>query len=347
LTDPQSRTIIPILNYEISPHQPEIIQEPLRLPDLADPLPGTDAYAAAQQRIDTTTSIGAMPWLPQMPDAWAFEIYEKIEAYERTLVGPNRTMADYLTGTASRDDGLVIIETNPEGILFSAEHATKPVRYLPNKIGACDPGTGGLAALLGEQYGTAIIATGRQTSNAALVDNHPLKRELNRYLPSAQAYVSVHGMGAGKFVRTTDTANVHISIGLGQNPAPPESLALAENLVATAHDLGLYAIIGNKQQYYTQLRDSTKLKRNEDGTAYRHELGAFRHATTVNYVRRKPFNEIGHTPALQIELTSLLRLPIANRRFAKDKRTEIMGVALGYCFMEQVALLMQREVSFN
>ena len=340
-------SIIPNLNYEISPHQPEIIKESIALPDLADPEPGTLAYTRAMQRTESTVSISAMPWLPQMPDAWATDIYEQIEAFERELVNPSRSVAGYIPGRAQKEDDLAIVSSNPQGILFSAEHATKPVRYLPDRIGAGDPGTGGLAALLGLNHGVSVISNGRQTSNAALVDDHPLKHTLDQYLPHAKGYISVHGMSAGKFVRTTDSANVHISIGLGENPAPPETMAMAEGLVNVAHDLGLYAIIGNRQQYYTQHYGSTKLKREEDGSAHRHELGAFRHATTVNYVRRKDPEEIGRMHAMQIELTSLLRLPMLDRQFAKDKRSMIMGVALGYLFVEQVALLMQREVALT
>lgn len=299
-------------------------------------------HAAARQRTASTTSLNAMPWLPQLPEAWATEIYEQITAYERTLIAPTGAIAEYITGTASCENDLKIVGDQPNGILFSAEHATRPIRTLPDRRGAADAGTGGMTALLAQNYGVGIIANGRQTSNASLVDKHPLKDALRSYLPAACGYVSVHGMYAGKFVRPDDACNLHISIGLGKNPAPPEAMTFAERLVSMAHDMGLYAIIGNRQQYYTQLRDSVALQREADGSARRHELAAFRPQTTVNYVRGLPEAEIGTKTALQIELTSLLRPPIAACRFA-SRRSEIIGVALGYRFMESVAHLVRKQ----
>lgn len=300
------------------------------------------AYAAAQQRNASTVSLSAMPWLPQLPETWAAEIYEQVTTYERTIIAPTGTSAEYTTGTASCEDELTIVGDQPDGVLFSAEHATRPVRELPDKLGAADAGTGGMAALLAQNYGIGIIASGRQTSNASLVEWHPLKEALKARLSAACGYVSVHGMHAGKFVRSDDACNLHISIGLGKNPAPPEAMTLAERLVGVAHDLGLYAVIGNRQQYYTQLRDSVMFQRGVDNSAHRHELAAFRPETTVNYVRGLPEAETGLKTALQIELTSLLRPPIPECRFA-DRRSEIIGVALGYRFMENVARLVQEQ----
>lgn len=334
--------IVALANNEYSPQQPGVIRETITLDDLADPVPGTFAYARAQQRIDAAQSVDAMPWLPQLPDAWATETYEQIAWLEHKLLAPDGKEIDYVSGTAVQEDELKIVGNQPEGVLCSAEHATCPVRTLPDTFGAPDVGTGGITALLAQNHGIGIIATGRQTSNASLVDQHPLKEKVRQLMPAACGYVSIHGMKSGKFVRPDDASGLHISIGLGENPAPQKSLVLAEKLVDLAYDLGLYAVIGNQQQYYAQLKNSVTLERNEDGSAHRDELAAFRPETTVNYVRGLP-EEYGSTKAaLQIEFASLLRLPIPGRSLPGNRRSEIVGVALGYRFMEGVVRFMQQ-----
>jgi hypothetical protein len=109
----------------------------------------------------------------------------------------------------------------------------------------------------------------------------------------------------------------------------------ADRVVRLAKGLGLYAITCNDQFYYVQKPDSTELKRNDDGTPYVGRLAGLKPNMTVNYARRE-HPGMGETrPALQIELTNLLRVTPVDAA-QKDKRSRIVGVALGYKLLEGI-----------
>jgi len=326
----------------LSMHQPEIITEPIILePSLADPQPGTAAYGMMEQRYASASSFGPMPWVPQGNDEWAQAIYDRIDDMERSLVAPKRVLVEYDKGTADVEDQVETVVGGAKGVnfLFTAEHATKTVRVSGDYY--ADTGTGGLAAVLAQDYGTGLIMCGRQTGNPPVDERHPIKDSMKVLLPRTAGFLSVHGMAKGKFVRPNDAAEVQAIIGLGLEPAEA-TRDLARRVVQAAHDLGVYAIIGNDQAYYIQKGTPAKglsLKRDADGMAVTNKLAALRPTTTTNYARQL-FAASGQAeaPALQVELTHLLRLTPEDWA-KKDRKARVMGVALGYKVLESVVQL--------
>ncbi|HUP26173.1 MAG TPA: hypothetical protein VM124_00825 [Candidatus Limnocylindrales bacterium] len=304
----------------------------------------TPADANAITRNRSSTDITSMPRLPQLPEAWAQEIYDMVEERERKLAAPNLLRAEYELGTASSPDEIFEARRSDEvGCLFTAEHATSPVRAATGSRDYPDAGTGGLVALLAENYGTGLIMRGDQTSNAATDPEHPIKPRIARYLAAATGYVSVHGMAPGKFMARSDTTEIQASIGLGADPTDHQR-EFAEKIVKLGRDMfGLYVVIGNDGDYFVQKPNSTELKRNQDGTPYRNRLAALKPNMTVNFARRQLSEAGRQVPVVQIELTKLLRLTPSDTD-NRDPVSRIIGVALGYRLLEEVAKLALGEI---
>lgn len=317
---------------------PPVEGEPLGV--VADPTPASPFFEAALVRDVSGRSVTVMPWLPQLPDAWATELYEQIEDGERSLVAPRLRQADYELGTASSPDEIVEIHGDQGAHLFAAEHATSPVLVLTGTYRMPDAGTAGLTAVLAKQHGIGLILNGRQTTNVPSVEDHPFKDRMKRYLPGADSFISVHGMALGKFVRLSDPSEIHASIGLGENPT--EAMQEFGHTLARRcrQDLGLYVVVGNNQEYYVQ--KNLQLKRDEAGEPYHHRLAALKPTMTTNVARRE-FDRLGRSaPALQIELTNLLRLTPEDGP-KKDQKSRIIGTALGYLLLEQAVKLAETE----
>lgn len=315
------------------------VTKPINLVEIPDPTEGTIEYDAAVQRDESTRSITAMPWLPQLPDTWAQDIYDRIEYHERTIAAPNLLEADYGEGTAQHPDELAIVTTDGEGrYVFSAEHATCPTSVLTGKYRYPDAGTGGLAAVLAEEHGTAVIARGLQTTNVPSVESHPLKDEMIKHLPGSDGFLSVHGKAAGMFTRPTDRAEVHACLGLGIEPSD-ELRDFAHAIMRAARDdLGLYVVLSNDQECYIQKPRETGLKRLEDGSVKRSQLAGLK-STMTNNVARRYLAEINNpAPSLQVEMTNLLRFTPLDV-YPKDQKSRVIGVALGYKLMERIVEL--------
>jgi hypothetical protein len=321
---------------------PEVIAQPIELTPITDPQPGTAAYEYAERRDESSRSFAVMPWLPQLPDDEAQTIHARIDEYERKFAAPNRQLAEYTVGTACVPDEIAVIEgLSDGGILYTAEHATGARRADKTKTDFPDAGTAGLVALLAEDQGVGLIMRGRQTGNAATDPDHPIKVRINEYLPRVSGFMSVHGMGPGKFVRLDDTSEIQVCLGLGMNPSEA-MISLAERIIVIAHGLGLYAVKSNCQDYYIQKQGSTELKRLEDGSPKTNRLGALKPNSTVNYVKRQLVMLERPRPVLQVELTNLLRLTSSDNS-KKDKVAEIIGTAMGYRFLRDVSRLILSE----
>src|SRR5205085_2454089 len=141
-----------------------------------DPFEARDAYTRDLLAIGRDISgrdYFFTPSLPQLPETWAYQIFERIEAAEHALITPNQSPDDYEYGTATQPDDIAETHTNGSRlIVVTAEHATWPVRA--DGRGNADVGTGGLAAVLGEDFGHGIIMTGDQTSNAPKDPDHKI-----------------------------------------------------------------------------------------------------------------------------------------------------------------------------
>lgn len=301
----------------------------------ADPAASVDGYnnnLFAIARDQSSRDVTSMPWLPQLPETWAQEIHDRIETRERELVAPNLSSDDYEMGTALYPDEVKeITSSGNNSFLFTAEHATEPLRFATKKREMADVGTGGLATVLGEDYGNALIMLGDQTSNAPVDPDHPIKPYIAKHIPDMDGFVSVHGMAGGKFVEPTDRTEVQAVLGLGANPSEAQR-EYAEKLVRAAKDIGLFVIVGNHTSYHVQKPNSHNPKRNEDGSLYTGQLAAVRPTTTTNFVQDRLPNGV-FKPAFQIELTRFLRLtPYESDK--RDKVSRIIGVALGYKLLQ-------------
>jgi len=320
-----------------------VLPEPVELGDMPDPIPGTDEFAMAEQRDRSTRDISAMPWsLEQLPEHELIELHDRIVAAERRLITPNLLYEEYEAGTAEGPDHIELVRGVTPGHLFTAEHATSPFVVVDKETNRKeyrfpDRGTGGLAAVLGEDFGTALIMRGQQTSNVPSDPNHPIKPMIREELRTATGFLAVHGKNPGMFVRSSDPTEIHACIGLGDNPSDALH-EFARTVVRTAgEDLGLYVVISNDQPAYIQESGSTKLKREKDGTAKLSQLAALGAGKTPNFSRRvlKEFKR--DVPTMQIELTDLLRLTPGNDK--KDRVATTIGVALGYKLFQKVVEL--------
>lgn len=307
--------------------------EPLVLGDIPDPALGTAAHEAASVRAHATRDISAMPWLPQLPDNWMGDIYDRIEAAERHYVAPHLRSEEYELGTAKKDDDIAHVP-GKGSFLFTAPHATKTIRFATGKLGFADRGTGGMTAVLAEEHGDGFIMTGRQTSSPVSEPHHPLKDAILPYVEDASGFIDVHACASHLFVQPTDTYNLHASIGLGE--APSEALReFAHAAMRYAREeLGLYVVVGNEQDYYSQM-STTELKRNGDGTAYRNRLAGVKPNMLNNYVRRQFASAGKVAAALQVELSAFNHIGSVDSD-KRDRCTQIVAVALGYKFLSHL-----------
>ncbi len=291
----------------------------------------------AMARDESERNVVSMPWLPQLPEAWAQEIYDRIEDAERRLAAPNLLGVEYEEGVAETDDQIEVIrrDEHSTGVLLTAEHATGPISWVTGKRRFPDAGTGGLTAAVAEDYGTGLIMVGRQTSNVPSDPDHPLKSVIRQHLSDADGFMSVHGMARGKFMSVTDRTEIQASLGLGINPTE-KMCELADKIVQRAKDeLGLYVVVGNYDDYFVQKEHSTDLKLNKDGTPYRNRLAALRPNMTTNVARQEIEQQGRSVPAIQVELTKFLRVSAIDSE-KRDRVSKVIGVALGYKLLESI-----------
>jgi len=319
----------------------ENIVEPVATPNIPDPRPGTMEYRHALSRDESTRSISAMPWLPQTPDSdeWAKELHDRIEEAERTYAAPSLQLEEYEEGTAKVPDEIAVVRGEAEKpYVFTAEHATCPISVVTKDYRFPDRGTGGLAAVVAEDYGTSLIMRGRQTTNVPSVAEHPLKSLLRQELVTAAGFLSIHGKNPGMFVHPDDSVEIHACLGLGRKPSEAMRDFARRIVLAARNDLGLYVVISNDQPAYIQKPGSTELKRLEDGTPKLSQLAGIKPNMTINF-SRDYLRQIGrHAPSMQIELTDLLRVT-SPETSQKDKKSRIIGIALGYKLLEKVVKL--------
>ncbi len=301
--------------------------------------PGLCALARDLSECD----VASMPWLPQLPEVWARDLHDRIEDAERRLVAPNLLHGEYGMGTAQKDDEISVVRRDTmsglTGMLFTAEHATNPWNLKTDKVRSDpDAGTGGLTAVLAEDYGTGVIMIGRQTSNVPSNLDHPIKPVIAQFLPTSNGFVAVHGMARGKFMAETDRTEIQATIGLGADPTG-EMHDFAEKVVGHGQNIGLYVTIANDGKYFVQKPNSHEIVQNPDGTPYRNRLAALGQFTTTNFVREVSQERGLVIPALQIELTRFLRVTPLDVEPVRDKVTRVIGVALGYKLLEGIVTL--------
>lgn len=310
----------------------------LLLGDIPDSKPNSPEIEAAEVRRRAIHDISAFPWLPQLPDDWVNDIYEQLEEAER-IASPSLIQEEYRTGSARYADQVVVINGSGS-MLFAAPHATQTMRKDPKNpenriLGFPDTGTAALAKVIAPSHGHSFVMNGLQTSNAAVDPEHPIRHAIKPYITDASGFLDIHGCSPHLYVRPRDRYNMHASIGLGTDPSERD-WQLAENIRNYAREtLGLYAIIGNHQEYYSQNNETLQPKRNKEGSVYRNRLAALKPTMLTNFVRN---STSGTIPSLQIELSGTCRLtPLDDDRYPKDERTRRFGAALGFKLIEYAA----------
>jgi len=318
--------------------------EPTLLLDHTEPsFPSSQELSAAETRRNAVFNIGALPWLPQLPDDKLSRIYEQLRELEHSYIGRDLVLEQYGPGTATKSNEIVTVKGGGD-VVFTAAHATmnmrvnKADRSKPPKFGFADTGTAALTSLLAQNHGTGLIMVGRQTGNAAADSEHVLHKAAAEHMTEARGLLDVHGCASHLYTAHSVPFNVHASIGLGLEPREIE-WEIARKLVSFGRDLGLYVIIGNEQDYYSQDNTRNLPKRNADGTLYRGRLAAGQLSMLTNTMRRGSKAPEQAKPTIQIELAGLLRLTAEDDlTYPKDKNTKIIGAALGYLLMEQAAI---------
>lgn len=275
---------------------------------------------------------GLAPYLPELPDQNAIATYQRLVSLERT-VAPNGSIHDYVLGTASDADEILVIHRDGTPLL-SADHATNPIRKTTGKMGGADHGTAGLALALDEDYdGSVLLTRGRQTGNGNVDLEHPLKTEIARALPRHDAFLSVHGMVPGKFVHPHVPTEVHAVLGLGTSPTEIMLDVASDIQRRIKESYGLKVVIGDKEYFFDDPNADGRLRYNEDGEPlYAPRLAAMGEGSTTNFVRSKTPHDFA---ALQIEISRSLRLLPRENEY-RDERRKIMAVYMGYLMSHDV-----------
>ncbi|HTK39831.1 MAG TPA: hypothetical protein VL362_03110 [Patescibacteria group bacterium] len=293
--------------------------------------------AAALSRKTFIDAVGRLaPFLPELPDSQATHTYEQLQSYER-FVAPTDHIDEYRDGSAvEADEILTLPRSGP--LLLSADHATNPIRKATAQMGHADHGTAGLALLLGdEMQASVVLPQGRQSGNANVDLEHPLKTQLAVLLPAHQAFLSVHGMKPGKFVHPFDATEIHAVLGLGTDPS--------EYMLDTAHDIrrrlrtdyGLRVTVGGEEPFFDDPDMTGRLTYADDGSViHAPRLAAAGEGSTTNFVRRHAQN--ADFPALQVELSRSLRLVPRELEY-RDARQKIMAVYLGYLAVREISTI--------
>lgn len=293
----------------------------------------------ALARDESRRSVASMPWLPQLPEVWAYQEFERIEEKEGELIA-----GDYDNGTATFNHEIREVKTDHEGsFVFTAEHATRPVRRNAGfKKAVADVGTAGLAAVLGEDYGRALIAVGRQTRPFKDDPDHAMNERLKPLVPSLEGFISIHGIAGGKFTTFHDRTEVQAIVGLGPNPSEYQ-YEHAKKLVQKGKDIGLKVIIGNDTPFHVQLDRSHEAKLDDRDRLYQHMFYAHRPNSTTAFVQDELTKLETERPAYQLELTRFLRyVPIEDDE--RDPVSRVIGVALGARLIRAAVEVSRAEV---
>jgi hypothetical protein len=273
--------------------------------------------------------------LPELPEQEAREVYERVVEAERRRVSPNLRTEEYASGTANYDDETTVLSGHGS-VLVTAEHATDPVRKATGIREGADHGTGGLAEVLHEDTdSTVIIPIGRQTGNAAVNEDYPVKDHMRLLLPDNDGFVSVHGMIPGKTTDVFGRREVQAILGLGKDPSEM-AINVAMLLQAYAKDLGLHVLIGNNERYLDI--SNGKLEKDDTGNPKTKTLAAFGANSTTNFAHRLATEQGRQIPAMQIEMTRMLRV-LPQEIEERDVISRVMGVYMGYLLTKKAVEL--------
>lgn len=273
-----------------------------------------------------------------IPELDAYDVYGEVAERERLLVAPDLHIDNYRAGTARHDDEVRVVRSGNE-IVVSADHATDPVRKATGVLGRADHGTAGLGSLVAEKAnGALVLPAGRQTSNANVALEHPLKDALAVNIRDTSAFLSLHGMAPGKIEHQFDPSEVHGVLGLGKDP-DEDALDMASDVVRRMKDeLGLRFVIGNATKLYPLADEAPRLQRDETGELVTVSLAAKGEGTTTSFVRRQ--NDT--ISAMQVELSRSIRFLPSGVEY-REYEAARAGVHLGWLAVRQLCIMMRPQ----
>ena len=293
--------------------------------------------AASEQRaryIQNITEL--MPYLPELPEQAADEVYERIAHHERKI-SPNSLVSDYGDGGAMIDDE-IWSDNVRRGVLLSADHATDPVRKATGVREGADHGTGGLVMALSENgHYSMVLPAGKQTGNVNVDLTSPAKSRIASMLPTHDSFISVHGMKPGKFEHQFDDREIHAVIGLGSSPTEADRAIADEVIVKALDEYGLRLVVGNDTRFFDTSANSPRLDYDDDGSPkYSARLAALGEGSTTNFVRSQTDGRL--FPAMQIEISRTLRLLPQDMEYRRN-REKVMSVYMGYLMVSNLVVV--------
>lgn len=266
--------------------------------------------------------------LPEIPEHAAFEVAEAIEASERSIVAPHLNIMDYDNGTAE-EDNQILVDVAYSDLLITAEHATTHMRKGKRK--EADFGVAGLGFTLSSALaGGLIVARGKQTGDANHDEIHPIKAKMTETisLRAISNFISLHGLGPGRFFDPIDPKAFDALLGIGNNPTDA-TLEFTEVVkdVASTYDLN----VGVNTPYVQVDPKTRRVKRKTDGTVATLTLAAAGKGTTRAHAQKIMTQQrIDDAVAVQFELSPLLRYMPEGSQFHRDRVAQAMGLYVGF-----------------
>jgi len=275
---------------------------------------------------------------PELPEAEADIVYEKLLEAEREFASPDLSIGSYGNGTASHPDELKALRGEGDSVL-TAEHGTTVNRN--GKINNGEEGTTALTTVVARETGhSALLALGMQTGDPNYDLDSKFKNELASIIDSEKKkrHLSIHGMNIGKLTSLDDKRAIDVLLGVGDVPNEA-TVRQAEMMRKAGNDLGLRTEIN--AGYYI-FSNGVPIRTDEG----EYEIGYYKAAsegTTRRFSERYSQDSISDFVAIQVELSKLLRLKAPDReaRLYQDGSVDIkrvkMATYLGYLFIRQVA----------
>ena len=284
-----------------------------------------------RQKLDADFSGYKLP--ARLPDDPSM-IFERIKATEEWLI----PRGDYSNGSATVANHILPI-AGSSGVLLTAEHATDHIRSRADGTifkKDADAGTGALAAMVGaETQSDALIAIGRQTSDANRDNEHLLKKMMHEVISRdvIEADISIHGMGRAIHIEPKARRGIPIMLGVGYEPSDATSTFVYDHLVKIGSDYDLDVRVN--QPFIAFDFKAKRPLLNEDGTVKTKIFAAPAH-TTRGYAQSvaKELGKNDSFVAVQIELSSVLRHLRDEKVVWPTHRDRVMGAYLGYLFVK-------------
>jgi hypothetical protein len=258
-------------------------------------------------------------------------VYSRLLNAEERLV-PN---GDYLNGSARVDDEVLVLH-GLSRVLLTTEHATMQIRK--SVLKEADMGTGALGEVVAQDTNsTAIIAAGRQTSDANYELDHPLKAAMSEIinLPQNRAHLSLHMLDRGRASNPSDYRGYSVMLGIGNKPSEA-TLALKDFLLEVGSDLDLRVGVNTPHINFDK---NHKLRHNEDGTIRTVTFAAAGPNTTRTFsqILTEQIGKDDSYAAVQMEINEVLLVRQNDEVDYPSEFDRRLGAYLGYLFVRKAA----------